>query len=123
MDKKPEATDAWWGASETGGHWYDGAAARAGQEPKPETTHSETPLKVDFISLVMGLATFAYVALGLGKSKEVNLAEARQVIDTIGMLAEKTKGNLTKEEESALEKILFDLRMSYVKMAEGKKGM
>lgn len=123
MDKKQEATDAWWGTSETGGHWYDGSAARSGRGPKPETRHWETPPGGDFISFMTGLAAFAYVALGLGKSREIDLEEARQVIDTIGMLAEKTKGNLTKEEESALERILFDLRMSYAKVAEGKKGV
>jgi len=44
-----------------------------------------------------------------------NLPLAKQTIDLIGILREKTKGNLTPEEEKFLETILFDLRMRYVK--------
>jgi hypothetical protein len=44
-----------------------------------------------------------------------NLPLAKQTIDLIGMLKEKTKGNLTPEEAKLIENILFDLRMRYVK--------
>ncbi len=44
-----------------------------------------------------------------------NLPLAKQTIDLIGMLKEKTKGNLTPDEEKLIENILFDLRMRYVK--------
>jgi hypothetical protein len=40
---------------------------------------------------------------------------AKQTIDLIGMLKEKTKGNLTSDEEKVLENLLYDLRMRYVK--------
>jgi hypothetical protein len=40
---------------------------------------------------------------------------AKQTIDLIGMLKEKTKGNLTPEEAKLIENILFDLRVRYVK--------
>ena len=44
-----------------------------------------------------------------------NLPLAKQTIDLIGMLKEKTKGNLTSDEEKVLENILYDLRIRYVK--------
>jgi len=44
-----------------------------------------------------------------------NLPLAKQTIDLIGMLKEKTKGNLTSEEEKIIEYVLYDLRMRYVK--------
>jgi hypothetical protein len=44
-----------------------------------------------------------------------NLPLAKQTIDLIGMLKEKTKGNLTPEEAKLIENILFDLRVRYVK--------
>jgi hypothetical protein len=46
-----------------------------------------------------------------------NLPLAKQTIDLIGMLKEKTKGNLNAEEEKIIEYILYDLRMRYVKAA------
>ena len=46
-----------------------------------------------------------------------NLPLAKQTIDLIGMLKEKTKGNLTPEEEKIMEYVLYDLRMRYVKAA------
>jgi hypothetical protein len=42
---------------------------------------------------------------------------AKQTIDLIAMLMEKTKGNLTPEEEKLMEQILYDLRMRYVRAA------
>jgi hypothetical protein len=46
-----------------------------------------------------------------------NLPSAKQTIDLIGMLKEKTKGNLTPEEEKVIDYVLYDLRMRYVKAA------
>jgi hypothetical protein len=46
---------------------------------------------------------------------------AKQTIDILGILREKTAGNLTKEEESLLTNLLYDLRMRYVKEIEQEK--
>jgi hypothetical protein len=46
---------------------------------------------------------------------EKNLPLAKQTIDILGMLEEKTKGNLTKDEEQMLKNMLYDLRMIYIK--------
>jgi hypothetical protein len=51
---------------------------------------------------------------------ELNLALARQTIDLVGMLEEKTKGNLTGDEERLIGQILFDLRMRYVERSKMK---
>jgi hypothetical protein len=47
--------------------------------------------------------------------KEKNLSLAKQTIDILGMLDEKTRGNLDKDEEMMLKNILYDLRMMYVR--------
>ena len=65
----------------------------------------------------------AMIALGklenpLTKKMDVNLEQARFLIDTLGVIQEKTKGNLTPEEEKALADYLFNLRIMYV---EAKK--
>ena len=47
--------------------------------------------------------------------KTKNLPLAKQTIDILGMLEEKTKGNLTDDEAAMLKNILYELRMLYVK--------
>ena len=76
--------------------------------------------KINFPTFIFSLNTSCLVQLGViedpasGK-KAKNLVLAKQTIDILGMLEEKTHGNLTKEEESMLKNILYDLRMIYVK--------
>jgi hypothetical protein len=51
----------------------------------------------------------------LTKKKEKNLAMAKLTIDILGILKDKTKGNLECEEEKLLEELIYDLKMNYVK--------
>jgi hypothetical protein len=95
------------------------------EEKKKEEQRKEraqrVPLpEVSLSSLVFSLSSSALLHLGeiadpqTGEKKE-DFALAKHSIDTIGMLKEKTKGNLTEEEEKFLESILTDLRWRYVK--------
>ncbi len=75
--------------------------------------------EIDFGTFVMSLATSALVHLGEVKHPDrpdqpSSLSLAKQTIDILGMLQEKTRGNLTKEEAQLLENLLLDLRMKYV---------
>ncbi|MHC4711922.1 MAG: DUF1844 domain-containing protein [Planctomycetota bacterium] len=74
-----------------------------------------------FVGLVSGLAAQAFAFLGLvgeGESeKEKDLDAARHLLDTLAMLQEKTKGNLTDDESAYLEGLLYNLRMAYVKQS------
>ncbi len=75
---------------------------------------------VSFSTFILSLNTSALVHLGkipdpITKEKKVDLVLARHTIDTLDMLKEKTRGNLTKEEENLLESILYELRILYVK--------
>ncbi|MFH0762287.1 MAG: DUF1844 domain-containing protein [Candidatus Omnitrophota bacterium] len=77
------------------------------------------PPQADFNFFATTLALQASIALGAianpaSNKKEEDLAQAKFIIDTLGMLKEKTRGNLTKEEEVLLENILYELRMQYV---------
>lgn len=74
---------------------------------------------IDFSTFVVSLRTSAMLHLGSGRDgqgsgQSVDLALARQEIDLLGILEEKTRGNLTGEEERLLSQILFDLRTRYV---------
>jgi len=97
------------------------------QETKREEAHGEgsseqeTPLpEINFINFLFSISTSALIQLGeiedpISRKADKNLPLAKQTIDLIGMLKEKTKGNLTPDEEKLIESILFDLRMRYVK--------
>lgn len=85
---------------------------------KPPDKGEELPA-VDFGTFLLSLGHSALVHLGAaedpsGEHTEVNLPLARQTIDLIGLLREKTQGNLTGEEERILEQLVYDLRSRYV---------
>jgi len=78
----------------------------------------------DFAALISMLTTQAFFALGLlevqgqeGEKREPDLAMAKYNIDMLETLQEKTKGNLTAEEEKVLSNMLSQLQMAYVKIA------
>lgn len=84
------------------------------------------PPEPDFSFFVTTLALQASIALGAAPNpatdkKEENRPQAKFLIDTLAMLREKTKGNLTREESALLENVLYELRMQYVSGA-GNKG-
>ncbi|MDY6825485.1 MAG: DUF1844 domain-containing protein [Thermodesulfobacteriota bacterium] len=76
--------------------------------------------EMNFATFIFSLNSSALVHLGVladpttGKT-EKKLAVAKQTIDILGMLEEKTKGNLTEEEGNMLQNILQELRLKYIK--------
>lgn len=87
--------------------------------PEEDKTDFQLP-KINFATFVFSLNSSVLLQLGLiddpatGK-KTKNLPLAKQTIDILSMLEEKTQDNLTKDEETMLKNILYDLRMLYVK--------
>ena len=73
---------------------------------------------IDFNTFILSLSTSALMCLGkLPDAEEeatVNLAHAKQSIDCIALLEEKTRGNLTGEEERLISEVLYDLRLRFV---------
>ena len=107
----------------------DRSAATAGEEGKPDTSAASEAAKADesppmpeinFATFVVSLNASALLHLGAiedpttGKTDK-NLPMAKQTIDILSMLEDKTAGNLTKDEENLLKNILYDLRIIYVK--------
>lgn len=81
--------------------------------------------RIDFATFVLSLSHSALVNLGDAPSpidgkREQNLALARQTIDLLGLLEEKTRGNLTGEEERVLQQALYDLRLRYVEVSRSQ---
>lgn len=76
--------------------------------------------KTNFIMLVLSLNSSALVHLGAENdpstgTRSINLTLAKQTVDILAMLAEKTRGNLEKDEERLLTNVLYELQLLYVK--------
>jgi hypothetical protein len=112
-----------------------GNPVSATSEGKPSEPGPDSPPSAGvprFLDLVQSLQMGAMVGLGMlqgsdGKRPPVDLPAAKDAIDLLGILQEKTKGNLTKEEEEVLREGLYHLRMGYMAMintppAGGGKG-
>jgi len=90
-------------------------------------TDAEFP-HLDFATFILSLSHSALMHLGQAPhpdddnaANRVSLPMAKQTIDLLGLLEEKTKGNLTGEEERLITQILFDLRMRYVEKSKSEK--
>ena len=88
---------------------------------EPKARRGPLP-KGDFAALVSTLVTQALFALGMvkieGQENKPDLEMAKYNIDMLETLEEKTKGNLSEEEEKVLENTLNQVRMAYVKIVE-----
>jgi hypothetical protein len=79
----------------------------------------EAQRPIDFTAFLLGLASTALIHLGVAPHPEtgqarVDLVQARQSLDLLGMLRDKTRGNLTAEEEKLFDNLLTDLRLRFV---------
>ncbi len=90
-------------------------------ESEPLGEHEPRPAlhEVDFATHVLSLASSAMVSLGVmpapsGEPIEQDIDTARYLIDVLGMLERKTRGNLEQSEEKLLQSLLYDLRVAFV---------
>jgi len=96
------------------------AAERKADELEARQSQVEAP--IDFVTFVLSLGSTALMHLGAappelfegGQMPPANVPLAKQTIDLLAMLEEKTAGNLSGEEEQLLAQLLYDLRMRYV---------
>jgi len=80
--------------------------------------------EVNFANFVLSMSTTALFHFGdfpdpATSRSNRNLKAAKHTIDTLGMLRDKTAGNLADDEKNLLEGVLFELRMRYVKESQG----
>ena len=92
----------------------------ASAEKEPPTPQDAPPRPpIDFPSYLLSYYTQGLVLLGevpnpYTNKKEEDVEAARHTIDILTMLEQKTKGNLTKEEQQLLETVLYELRMKFM---------
>jgi hypothetical protein len=120
----------------------DTGEARESVEEAPAAAHPQTPSgaaqnaeaaerrdepfpEINFSTFVVSLSTQALMHLGeipnpATGNLEKDLPVAKQMIDIVGMLKDKTRGNLDNGEEKLIVDILFDLRMRYVEAVKHK---
>jgi len=85
-----------------------------------DSVADDQDLMVSFSGFIISLTTTAAVHFGdfpdpvTGEIKPPNIQGASQMIEILAMLEQKTRGNLTAQERSLLEQVLYDLRMRYV---------
>ena len=89
------------------------------QDSLSHEAHSEPLPEINFSTFVLSLSTQALMHLGevpspLSGQVESDVPAAKQMIDLLAMLREKTRGNLSPNEDRLMQDILFDLRMKYV---------
>src|ERR1041385_8739746 len=86
------------------------------------------PEQLSFTAFVISFASTAAIHLGdlvdpsAKETTEPNLEGAAQMIEILGLLEEKTKGNLSAEERQVLEQVLYELRLRFVEVSRGSGG-
>ncbi|MBI2609116.1 MAG: DUF1844 domain-containing protein [Deltaproteobacteria bacterium] len=94
-------------------------------EPQGSPQDEQSGGEINFATFVFSLGSAALVELGAapnpttGKHQK-NLPAAKQNIDLLALIKQKTKGNLTRDEEKLLDNFLYDLRMRYVDATKGE---
>jgi Domain of unknown function (DUF1844) len=82
--------------------------------------HSAKEFEMTFERFLASLYMTAMLQLGLmrqqGEQPRIDIIGARQTIDTLSLISEKTKGNLTRAEENFLQNSLYELRMAYIEV-------
>lgn len=99
---------------------YDASAQRVEDLVRAQNPAMGAQPPVGFEHLVQQLYLSAMIQLGAGTQEgqrpRIDILGARQTIDLLGVLAEKTKGNLTETEDRALQTVLFDVRMAFLEI-------
>jgi hypothetical protein len=117
------------GRTEPEGHASQSSQVSSASTSTAETTSStESPhptLPLSFSSFVFSLGTSSLMLMGESLDPQqpappMNLPQAKEIIDILSMLEEKTKGNLSSDEASVIGDMLYTLRMKYVSLTSGK---
>jgi type IV secretory pathway VirB10-like protein len=99
---------------------YDASSQRLEDLVRAQNPGAGAPPPVTFEALVQQFYISAMIQMGAGtqdgQRPRVDILGARSTIDLLGVLAEKTKGNLTDAEDRMLQSVLFDVRMAFLEL-------
>jgi hypothetical protein len=99
---------------------YDASAQRIEDMVRAQNPAMGAQPPVNFEYLVQQFYVSAMIQMGAGTQEgqrpRVDILGARTTIDLLGVLAEKTKGNLSESEKNTLDTVLFDVRMAFLEL-------
>ncbi len=99
---------------------YEKAAERLDDLVRAQNPGAPAPEKIGFEHLVQQLYLSAMMQMGAGTAEgqrpRIDILGARQTIDLLGVVLEKSKGNLVGEEERTLQTVLYELRMTFLEL-------
>ena len=122
-DKRGQSRDAPSSPPNVSAHTPEGST-----DAQPADAHPQkSMLPLSFSSFIFSLGTSALMLMGETLSPDepkaqANLPQAKEIVDILSILEEKTKGNLTSEESVVIQDMLYTLRMKYVEAVAGKKS-
>lgn len=95
----------------------------SGRAPADSGERTQEAPVLDFSTFILSISSSAMMHFGeipdpVSQQKQKNLVAARQTIDIISMLQEKTRGNLEEHEQRLVDNVLYELKMRYVREAE-----
>jgi hypothetical protein len=98
--------------------------ARVEQTSPPAAAQAQSAPAIDFHTFVLSLGSSALLHLGElerpgAAGPEIDLSMAKNTIDILSMLQDKTRGNLTPEEQKLIDGLVYDLKISYVEKLAG----
>ncbi len=103
-------------------HAYDATVDRLDTAMRAANPGAERVPPMSFERLVQSLYTQALILLGggaqPGETPRVDILGARETVDMLNVLAEKSKGNLSDAEDKLLQSALFDLRMGFLEITQ-----
>jgi hypothetical protein len=99
----------------------------AEEQPAPEAGHAEQGDELNFSNYVASLGFQALIFMGeipspVTQQVEKNLGQSKFLIDTLVLLREKTKGNLTEEEGKLLNGAIYELQMKFIEVLQKEQG-
>ena len=123
IDAEPQAGDSKPESASTGN---DSGGAESSESPEPQIDPSQLP-PASMTTLVSMFSTQAMVALGMlgdpsSGQQQFQPALAKHFIDLLGVVEEKTKGNLSEDEAKLLDSSLHELRMAFVHLSNAKSS-
>ncbi|MCI5071699.1 DUF1844 domain-containing protein [bacterium] len=103
----------------------DNQAKTSAPEAETQSTETQNTPTINFTSFVLSISTSALVQMGLvpdpvSNETQKNMVLAKQQVDILEMLGEKTKGNLDENEQKLMDQVLYELRMRYVEVQDKK---
>lgn len=101
---------------------YDASSERLDDLIRAQNPGAERQPPMTFESLLQQLYLSAMIQMGAGTPEgqrpRIDILGARQTIDLLGVLAEKTKGNLSANEDKAMQTVLFEARMAFLELTK-----